>query len=251
MITRIKDFVLSILNKLSNYLDSFDFKYLALVVLLIITGSTVAITIMLFNEHINDPYFQLNLAKARSDIREEKEHLEELGLLKNEQDTGIDLEAMRTMDSDGDTLSDYNELYLYHTSPYSSDSDGDGLGDKEEITQGKNPNCPEGQACKGETVTTNQELDYIPEQSSGVTDSSSFDLTEDDLSILDQLELPDIPVESKLDPEEKEALLKEVEKMSGAEIRSLLEQMEIESEAIQYFDDNTLKLMVKKIIEKF
>ncbi|MFA6953426.1 MAG: hypothetical protein WC270_02455, partial [Patescibacteria group bacterium] len=55
--------------------------------------------------------------------------------------------ALKAKDTDKDGLSDYAELYSYNTSPYIADSDSDGLSDKQEIDQGKNPNCPEGKAC--------------------------------------------------------------------------------------------------------
>ena len=51
------------------------------------------------------------------------------------------------LDSDGDGISDYDELYVYKTSPYLEDSDSDGLTDLEEINQGSDPNCPVGENC--------------------------------------------------------------------------------------------------------
>ena len=56
-------------------------------------------------------------------------------------------EALKTKDTDGDSLSDYEELYVYTTSPYLEDSDSDGISDGEEVRQGKDPNCPEGRNC--------------------------------------------------------------------------------------------------------
>lgn len=50
-------------------------------------------------------------------------------------------------DTDGDGLTDYNELNTYKTSPYLEDSDSDGFSDKVEIDSGKDPNCPTGAVC--------------------------------------------------------------------------------------------------------
>lgn len=54
---------------------------------------------------------------------------------------------LNLIDSDGDTLTDYEELNSYKTSPYLEDSDSDSINDNIEISQGTNPNCPTGQNC--------------------------------------------------------------------------------------------------------
>ena len=56
-------------------------------------------------------------------------------------------EILKSKDTDGDGLSDYDEINIYHTSPYLEDTDGDGINDKQEITQGTDPNCPTGKVC--------------------------------------------------------------------------------------------------------
>ncbi|MBT3689795.1 hypothetical protein HOG11_00370, partial [bacterium] len=53
-----------------------------------------------------------------------------------------DLVQLQVQDTDFDGLSDYDELYLYNTSPYLEDTDSDGFNDSEEITNGYDPNCP-------------------------------------------------------------------------------------------------------------
>ena len=57
------------------------------------------------------------------------------------------IEALKTKDTDGDGLSDYDEIYIYHTSPYIKDSDSDGIPDGTEVKNGTDPNCPQGQDC--------------------------------------------------------------------------------------------------------
>lgn len=51
-------------------------------------------------------------------------------------------------DTDKDGVNDYDELYVYKSSPYLSDSDSDGLSDLSEITSGEDPNCATGAACE-------------------------------------------------------------------------------------------------------
>jgi len=58
-------------------------------------------------------------------------------------------DALRAKDTDKDGLSDWDELYIYKTSPYLKDSDSDGFTDKEEIDSGNDPNCPVGRNCYG------------------------------------------------------------------------------------------------------
>lgn len=72
------------------------------------------------------------------------------------------------LDSDGDGLSDYDELYTYQTSPYLEDSDSDGLSDFEEVNQGNNPNCPVGENCLTSEIISSDEnslsgLNYLEE----------------------------------------------------------------------------------------
>lgn len=57
------------------------------------------------------------------------------------------IDTLKNKDTDGDGLSDYDELYFYNTSPYLKDSDSDGISDKQEIDSATDPNCPAGQTC--------------------------------------------------------------------------------------------------------
>lgn len=61
------------------------------------------------------------------------------------------LTELRAKDTDNDGLSDYDELYVYGTSPYLEDSDSDSYSDKLEIETGNNPLCPAGQKCLVDT----------------------------------------------------------------------------------------------------
>ena len=58
-----------------------------------------------------------------------------------------DLLGLRTKDTDGDGLTDYDELNIFGTGSYLADSDSDGLDDKLEITRGTDPLCAAGQNC--------------------------------------------------------------------------------------------------------
>lgn len=47
--------------------------------------------------------------------------------------------ALMFNDADGDSLSDYDETYVYHTNPEAADTDGDGYNDAQEIRNGFSP----------------------------------------------------------------------------------------------------------------
>lgn len=76
-------------------------------------------------------------------------------------------EAQKTADTDRDGLSDYDELYLYRTSPYLDDTDSDGLADGAEVNSGGDPNCPANKNCgaPAETGNTQRIEPGIPEPS--------------------------------------------------------------------------------------
>ena len=87
---------------------------------------------------------------------------------------GIDIEGLKTKDTDGDGLNDYQESYITQTSQYVADSDGDGISDKEEVTRGTNPNCPEGTACFDGSPAVRLPLNpTLPSAQSGAIDPST------------------------------------------------------------------------------
>lgn len=79
----------------------------------------------------------------------------------------VNTDILMKTDTDGDGLNDYQELYVYNTSPYLVDTDSDGFSDYEEITvKGTDPLCPEGQDCFSDNFS-------IPDKTGVETDVSS------------------------------------------------------------------------------
>ncbi len=62
-------------------------------------------------------------------------------------------EALIYRDTDKDGLNDFDELYVYITSPYLADTDSDGVDDKKEVEKGTDPTCAEGQNCASPLLT--------------------------------------------------------------------------------------------------
>ena len=60
-------------------------------------------------------------------------------VLTQEEILSILSEQAKQEDTDGDGLSDYDEVYFYQTSPYIQDSDSDAFSDQEEVDAGSDP----------------------------------------------------------------------------------------------------------------
>ncbi len=165
------------------------------------------------------------------------------GVVANSATTGVEetektIEQLQTMDTDGDGLTDFDELYVYGTSPYLKDSDSDTFDDNEEIDQGFDPNCPKGQDCRGtantETNTnsnTNSQTEIEQNLNNGLDtsvgeDTTSRVLTAEEKAALKQLtpaEMRQLLVESggvtaeQLEGVSDEDLMKAVEEVLGGE----------------------------------
>lgn len=58
-----------------------------------------------------------------------------------------ELADQKVQDSDSDGVNDFDEQFVYKTSPYLSDSDSDGITDGNEIASGSDPACAAGSIC--------------------------------------------------------------------------------------------------------
>jgi len=97
-------------------------------------------------------------------------------------------ESLRTKDSDVDKLSDYDELYVYKTSPYLEDSDSDGFNDYEEIKNGSDPLCPAGQVCTDTETTQSQIISPDMIDTSVSTTSNNSTSSSDEVLVQSLLE---------------------------------------------------------------
>ncbi len=125
-------------------------------------------------------------------------------------------EALRYRDTDLDGLNDFDELYVYTTSPYLADTDSDGIKDKEEIDQGRNPLCYEGKNCGVYDMSLN---------------ASSFPAKQDSAALYGQIS-----------PQSMEEYLQD-----PAVIRELLLTSGLKQELVDKLTDADLKAMAGEI----
>lgn len=92
----------------------------------------VVLGFMYVGRHLNAP-FQITYSGSQILTADEQEARQ--------------ITAQKRSDTDGDTINDYDELYIYASSPYLTDTDSDGLSDDIEITSGGDPSCAIGDAC--------------------------------------------------------------------------------------------------------
>lgn len=137
-----------------------------------------------------------------------------------------DLLELQNQDTDKDGLSDYDELYIYKTSPYLPDTDSDGYLDKQEIDGGYDPLCPKGQDCRGTSLSP-----------SGASTSTA-----------EQNVTP--PPETGSEPLPQE-VIDELSKLTPAQVREiLLSSGQMTEEQLNAIDDETLMQIYQEVLEQ-
>jgi hypothetical protein len=154
------------------------------------------------------------------------------------------VEALKTKDTDGDGLSDYDELYVYHTSPYIKDSDSDGIPDGVEIKNGTDPNCPEGKNCGTPAPANYPPPTAMPDLNTAANALSNLD------SLLANLPTGDSTPTPPTAPTAKPTPSVNLPAPSGsgttstgaaaAQIRALLKQQGLGDNILSTIDDQTL-----------
>lgn len=128
------------------------------------------------------------------------------------------VEAMKSKDTDADGLNDYEESFVYRTSPYLQDSDSDGDDDKKELAAGEDPNCPKGKNCGAFTE--------------GLTASATG--SAGGVTLQDQ----------------EKAVMQQLLNPTPDEIRQLLLQSGVKPEELQGIDDATLLELYRQSLEE-
>lgn len=192
--------------------------------------------------------------------------------------------SLMSKDTDKDGLSDYDEVYLYRTSPYLQDTDSDTYLDKQEIETLNDPTCPAHQTCL-KSAPSFTKGDSSPQTVAELRESlKQAGLKEEDLKTIDDATLlqvynevaletgitgattdsgtsnsnasitniPDQGVTDQSDSGTETALTEEekqfIKQMSGSELRTFLKQNGINSPELDKVDDSTLKLIVNQAL---
>ncbi|HPT08474.1 MAG TPA: hypothetical protein PLE28_02145 [bacterium] len=121
----------------------------ALIILGVFSVAIISIWFINFFDALNNPFDYSSLASENSNTTDST----------NSTTNSNNLDAsnlnLKSVDTDGDNISDWDELFTYGSSPYLEDTDGDDLSDYEEIfTYKTDPNCLEGQTCSGTLTQT-------------------------------------------------------------------------------------------------
>lgn len=139
---------------------------------------------------------------------------------------------LKNIDTDGDGISDWDELFVYGTSPYLEDTDGDGLSDYEEIFVYKtNVNCPEGQNCSN---------------SLSQSEVQNIEPSDDFYNFLTSLETS---VEQDINSTSSNSSLGEsLEDLDVQSLRQILIQSGIEENDLQQISDDDLLKLYQEVL---
>lgn len=150
---------------------------------------------------------------------------------------------LQNADTDKDGLSDYDELYVFRTSPFLEDSDSDGVSDGNEVAAETDPNCPAGQTCRQVSLNpTNEENTSATASRSGqIGSQASTTNNEKTLEVLVEF-FGDV---ESLTPEK---LASELQKMSGDRMRLFFVKLGIPEDAIRNTSDENLRSLLSETL---
>jgi hypothetical protein len=160
-------------------------------------------------------------------------------------------QKLRTQDTDGDGLTDYDELYVFRTSPFLEDSDSDGINDGAEVAAETDPNCPKGRTCRQAKIFAAAQQETGGTTGGGNTGSSNpatgaagapttGTSSDAEAKVMAVIEETFGPVATLTPQKIKDGL----ETMSAADLRIFLGKLGIPAQALQKADDATLRKLV-------
>lgn len=159
-------------------------------------------------------------------------------------------EKLKTTDSDTDTISDYDEMFIFKTSAYLTDTDSDGEADNQEIAAGQDPNCPKGKTCRVERVTTAEgaEGGTVAGANAGTSLGGTTTTPAPNPLTADQIAQAIIAIFGPLEKLTPESINTKVNAMSEAELGNFLLAIGLPQDTISRTDQATLRTIVSNTI---
>lgn len=172
-----------------------------------------------------------------------------------------ELEALKTKDTDHDGLSDYDELFFYHSSPYLFSTAGDGISDGVKAQKGENPSCAENTTCNPTPTvnvngTGNSNSSLTPDflrsalKAAGVADSTLNNTNDSDLLSIYNKVVGQTPSSNGNTSATSALTMDQLQSMSGSEVRSLLVANGISASTLSTVDDATLQQIFQQVISQ-
>jgi hypothetical protein len=229
---KIKDYFSAKKEKINSRIEQTPMEKFFLLFLVIITVSAVILGYLQFQKNIKSPLYYSYLERKRGELRTE------YNLINLNIDTlgKAEIKKLQSQDSDLDGLDDYSEIYIYKTSPYLEDSDNDGIWDKDEVFNGTDPNCPQGQTCQ-------QPLEVPSGLSGGPVENatSSQELNINTSGYDEIFQLLNTSGAENINAEDKQQVLDTLKNLTPAEIRQELIKRGMDQSLLDKIDDQTLK----------
>ncbi|HBK34792.1 MAG: Ig domain-containing protein [Candidatus Uhrbacteria bacterium GW2011_GWE2_40_58] len=163
-------------------------------------------------------------------------------------------QAQKEKDTDSDGLNDYDELYVFKTSPYLSDTDSDGFDDYTEVYSNNDPNCPLGADCTSlaldveaveDTTTVDSLLGVFSEGDTALQDLSTISVggetggeTDIDISV----------GTGEVDLTTEEGVLTYFQSLSLEEVRALLIEAGMSQEQLDQISDELLQELFQEAL---
>lgn len=210
---------------------------LSLGVFIVIGLSTIVLGFFRINKAIELPFRRAGTFTLKTADQLEKERMA----------------LLRSQDTDTDGLHDYDELYVFKTSPFLEDSDSDGLNDGAEVAAESDPNCPKGKTCRqpklfsgSQTAPTTIGTGTTTAPSTTGTTTAPTVTAEQEQRILAAIQetFGDL---NNLTPE---VIAEGMEKMSPTELREFLAKLGIPQAALDKADDATLRTLLKETLDE-
>lgn len=171
-------------NNPSTFKDLDKKHKIALFVLIAVAVAIFTFWILKFNKVIESPFVYQGEApeeqKTNNNIQAQEPQETEQELMNK--------------DTDGDGLTDWDEINIYGTSRYLEDTDSDGISDYEEVVEGTNPNCAEGEICNENNLDIENQKISTSTTMNELQTSQDLDLSDQDEETLNQMLQGQLPV---------------------------------------------------------